>query len=287
MWCATRPPWSATAWTRRTCPAMPSTMTPARRGCSRRCRGLACATWCSLRRWWSTVTAATPARSTATCHRPYVARTISPPAGSIRAARSAVARSRGGRSARTRRSCRAPAMPRPRSRRSTTPAPGARSTTRGRSRCAITTSTARACPRTRRTPVWRRSSARRSRAARRRRCSRTVGRCGTSCTSVTSRAPTCWRLSRSRRTASGLTPYNVASGHPFTIGEMAATLSAAAGGAPPELTGDYRRFDVRHVVASPKAAAAGLGFVAEITPEVGLAQLATDPLRPRESLGGG
>ncbi|MEV7397519.1 NAD-dependent epimerase/dehydratase family protein [Aeromicrobium sp. NPDC092404] len=79
----------------------------------------------------------------------------------------------------------------------------------------------------------------------------------------------------------GLTPYNVASGHPFTIGEMAATLSAAAGGTPPEVTGDYRRFDVRHVVASPKAASEGLGFTAEIAPEVGLAQLATDPLRPR------
>ena len=80
---------------------------------------------------------------------------------------------------------------------------------------------------------------------------------------------------------SGLTAYNVASGHPFTIGEMAATLSAAAGGTPPELTGDYRRFDVRHVVASPKAATEGIGFTAQIAPEVGLAQLATDPLRPR------
>lgn len=80
---------------------------------------------------------------------------------------------------------------------------------------------------------------------------------------------------------SGLTAYNVASGHPFTIGEMASVLAQAAGGTPPELTGDYRRFDVRHVVASPEAAAEGLGFTAEITPEVGLAQLATDPLRLR------
>ena len=80
---------------------------------------------------------------------------------------------------------------------------------------------------------------------------------------------------------SGLTPYNVASGYPFTIGEMARVLAEAAGGEHPELTGDYRRFDVRHVVASPEAAAAGLGFTAEIAPEVGLAQLATDPLRQR------
>ncbi|WP_332662792.1 NAD-dependent epimerase/dehydratase family protein [Aeromicrobium sp.] len=79
----------------------------------------------------------------------------------------------------------------------------------------------------------------------------------------------------------GLTPYNIASGRTFTIGQMAAALAEAAGGAAPELTGDYRRFDVRHVVASPKAATEGLGFTAEISPEVGLAQLATDPLRPR------
>ncbi len=79
----------------------------------------------------------------------------------------------------------------------------------------------------------------------------------------------------------GLTAYNVASGHPFTIGQMAATLAGAADAPTPELTGRYRRFDVRHVVASPKAAAVGLGFVADIRPEVGLARLATDPLRER------
>ncbi len=80
---------------------------------------------------------------------------------------------------------------------------------------------------------------------------------------------------------SGLTAYNLASGHPFTIGQMAETLAAAAGAPAPELTGDYRRFDVRHVVASPKAAAIGLGFVADVRPEDGLAALATDPLRER------
>lgn len=79
----------------------------------------------------------------------------------------------------------------------------------------------------------------------------------------------------------GLTPYNVASGRTFTIGQMAQVLAEAAGGAPPELTGDYRRFDVRHVVASPQAAKDGLGFVAEVAPEDGLAALATDPLRTR------
>ncbi|WP_332642734.1 NAD-dependent epimerase/dehydratase family protein [Aeromicrobium sp.] len=83
------------------------------------------------------------------------------------------------------------------------------------------------------------------------------------------------------RHGTGVTAYNVASGHPFTIGQMAATLSNAAGGDAPVVIGDYRRFDVRHVVASPKAAADGLGFLAEVHPEEGLARLATDPLRRR------
>lgn len=79
----------------------------------------------------------------------------------------------------------------------------------------------------------------------------------------------------------GLTPYNVASGQPCTLLDMARILSQAAGGDEPQVTGDYRRFDVRHVVASPAAAAEGLGFTAEVAPADGLAQLATDPLRRR------
>lgn len=79
----------------------------------------------------------------------------------------------------------------------------------------------------------------------------------------------------------GLTAYNVASGQPTTIGQMARTLAEAGGVGEPVVTGDYRRFDVRHVVASPEAARTGIGFVAEISPEVGLAALATDPLRTR------
>ncbi len=79
----------------------------------------------------------------------------------------------------------------------------------------------------------------------------------------------------------GVTPYNVASGQPFTIGEMATVLAAAGDGPEPVVTGEYRSFDVRHVVASPEAAVAGLGFRAEVRPEDGLTRLATDPLRSR------
>ena len=79
----------------------------------------------------------------------------------------------------------------------------------------------------------------------------------------------------------GVTPYNIASGYPFTIGEMAAVLARAGEGPEPVVTGEYRAFDVRHVVASPDAAVDGLGFRAAVRPEDGLARLATDPLSTR------
>jgi len=91
----------------------------------------------------------------------------------------------------------------------------------------------------------------------------------------------CLAIEQARDHPDGVTPYNVASGHPFTIGEMAAVLARAGDGPQPVVTGEYRAFDVRHVVASPDAAVDGLGFRAEVQPEDGLARLATDPLRTR------
>ncbi|CAN5406849.1 NAD-dependent epimerase/dehydratase family protein [soil metagenome] len=79
----------------------------------------------------------------------------------------------------------------------------------------------------------------------------------------------------------GLTAYNVASGQTYTIGAMAQRLSHAAAGLDPVITGDYRAFDVRHIVASPEAAANGLGFRAQIGPDEGIAELASAPLRRR------
>jgi dTDP-L-rhamnose 4-epimerase len=58
--------------------------------------------------------------------------------------------------------------------------------------------------------------------------------------------------------------YNVASGEPHTVGEMAATLAGVCQGPEPVVTGEYRLGDVRHVVASPERAAAGLGFKAAV-----------------------
>lgn len=79
----------------------------------------------------------------------------------------------------------------------------------------------------------------------------------------------------------GVTPYNICSGQPYTIGAMATRLSQAAGGPAPVVTGEYRRFDVRHVVASPESARDGLGFQAQVAPEDGIGDLATAPLRTR------
>jgi dTDP-L-rhamnose 4-epimerase len=77
----------------------------------------------------------------------------------------------------------------------------------------------------------------------------------------------------------GLTAYNVCSGQPRTVGDLA-TAIASAGAPVPMVTGRYRAGDVRHIVASPAAAREGLGFEARVDPDVGLKELATAPLRP-------
>ncbi|MFI1995430.1 NAD-dependent epimerase/dehydratase family protein [Actinoplanes sp. NPDC020271] len=79
--------------------------------------------------------------------------------------------------------------------------------------------------------------------------------------------------------APGFRAYNISSGQPITIGEVARELADNAGGPPPVVTGQFRLGDVRHVVASPERAAAELGFRAAVTPEAGLKEFACAPLR--------
>jgi dTDP-L-rhamnose 4-epimerase len=79
--------------------------------------------------------------------------------------------------------------------------------------------------------------------------------------------------------AGALRPYNIASGEPHTIGEMAAALTEAFDGPPPDTTGDFRAGDVRHIVASPARAAAELGFTAQTAFAVGMKEFAAAPLR--------
>lgn len=75
--------------------------------------------------------------------------------------------------------------------------------------------------------------------------------------------------------------FNVCSGHPRTVGEMAHTLADAVGPAAPApvLTGEFRLGDVRHVFASPRRAADELGFVAHEDFAAGMAEFARSPLR--------
>ncbi|RAY16099.1 NAD-dependent dehydratase [Actinomadura craniellae] len=72
--------------------------------------------------------------------------------------------------------------------------------------------------------------------------------------------------------------YNVASGDPRTVGEMARALAAACGGPDPVVTGQYRLGDVRHIVASPERARRELGFTAAVSFEAGLAEFARRPV---------
>ena|SRR5438067_1523847 len=73
----------------------------------------------------------------------------------------------------------------------------------------------------------------------------------------------------------GAGAYNVASGVPRTVGDVASALAAAfRSTVTPQVTGDWRLGDVRHVVASPRKAAEALGFVAEVGFEEGMAEVA-------------
>jgi dTDP-L-rhamnose 4-epimerase len=75
--------------------------------------------------------------------------------------------------------------------------------------------------------------------------------------------------------------FNIASGRPRSVGEMAATLADAAGpgAARPITTGDFRLGDARHVFASARRAERSLGFSAGEDFESGMAEFAGAPLR--------
>jgi dTDP-L-rhamnose 4-epimerase len=79
--------------------------------------------------------------------------------------------------------------------------------------------------------------------------------------------------------------FNVASGRPHTVGEMAGVLAAAMGGPAPEVVGGWRPGDVRHVFASPTLAAERLGFRASVGFAEGMTAFATAELRERVAAG--
>lgn len=73
--------------------------------------------------------------------------------------------------------------------------------------------------------------------------------------------------------------FNVASGEPRSVGEMARALASACDGPSPQVTGAWRAGDVRHVFASIDRARAELGYAPREDFAAGMAEFASAPLR--------
>ncbi len=76
-----------------------------------------------------------------------------------------------------------------------------------------------------------------------------------------------------------LTPLNICSGQPHSVGDLARELARACGGPEPRIVGGARPADVRHVVADPARARELLGFRAETSFADGITAFATAELR--------
>ena len=74
-----------------------------------------------------------------------------------------------------------------------------------------------------------------------------------------------------------LRAYNVGSGTPRTIGQLASALAAAYGGPDPVVTGEYRLGDVRHVTASSERIWRELRWRAAVPFAEGVAEFAAAP----------
>jgi dTDP-L-rhamnose 4-epimerase len=73
--------------------------------------------------------------------------------------------------------------------------------------------------------------------------------------------------------------FNVASGTPRSVLDMARALASAMDGPEPVVTGEWRSGDVRHVFASSARAAEVLGFTAQEDFAAGMREFAVAPLR--------
>jgi dTDP-L-rhamnose 4-epimerase len=76
-----------------------------------------------------------------------------------------------------------------------------------------------------------------------------------------------------------LTSYNTGSGEPHTVGEMARELAGAYGGPEPQVTGEYRLGDVRHITADSARLRAELGWKAEVGFAEGMREFAGAGMR--------
>jgi dTDP-L-rhamnose 4-epimerase len=74
-----------------------------------------------------------------------------------------------------------------------------------------------------------------------------------------------------------LRAYNVGSGTPRTVGQLASALADAYGGPSPVVTGEYRLGDVRHITASSERIRQELGWRASVPFAEGVAEFAAAP----------
>ena len=73
---------------------------------------------------------------------------------------------------------------------------------------------------------------------------------------------------------SGVRAFNVGSGTPRTVGDMARALATALGGPDPVVTGGYRLGDVRHITADSSRLKQELGWAPRVGFQDGMAELA-------------
>ncbi|MFD8646141.1 NAD-dependent epimerase/dehydratase family protein [Streptomyces zaomyceticus] len=73
---------------------------------------------------------------------------------------------------------------------------------------------------------------------------------------------------------SAFAAYNVGSGDPRTVGDMAEALAASCAGPSPVVTGEYRLGDVRHITADSARLRRELGWRPEVPFSEGMAELA-------------
>ncbi len=75
----------------------------------------------------------------------------------------------------------------------------------------------------------------------------------------------------------GVRAFNVGSGTPRTVGEMATAVAQAVRGPAPQVTGGYRLGDVRHITADSARIRAELGWASQVDLADGMAELANAP----------
>jgi dTDP-L-rhamnose 4-epimerase len=75
----------------------------------------------------------------------------------------------------------------------------------------------------------------------------------------------------------GFRAFNVGSGTPRTVGQMAQALAGALGGPEPLVTGQFRLGDVRHITADSSRARAELAWTPQVSFSNGMQELASQP----------